>query len=138
MKDYELFEEMVKRLLDAELLTIDELQVHADALKSIHKKIAPSRGRGRRSQFPSERLIAARTQIIRDFFGDTLTDKRLWELVARFTQQSMAQAVSPAAVREVDRKLRVQYESSWFRENADTFKKRVPDLLPSRDELEKV
>ena len=109
MKDYELFDEMVKRLLDAELVTIDELRMHGDALKSIRKKIAPSRGRGRPSQFPSDKLIAARTQIIRDFFGDTLSDKRLWELVARFTQQSMGHAVSPNAVREIDRKLRMRH-----------------------------
>ena len=137
MKDYELFEEIVQRLLDAKLLTVNELMERRLLFASIRKKLYPSRGRGRPPKYPSDKLMAARIEAVRQTTGDALTKTELFELVAAYASERLATTVKPSGIREIYRRFGGDESADWFRENHRRYRDRVPDLLPNEDDIKR-
>ena len=82
--------------------------------------------------------MAARIEAVRQLYEGRLSDKELYELVAAYSTRRSGLPVKPAGIREIDRKFSTDHDRRWLKRNLKRFQDRVPDLLPSIEELEKI
>ena len=135
MTEAELFEELVQRLRDAGLLTLDEELQHKDVLSSIRQKLRPRQRQGRRASVPSRKLIAARVDVVRAYLEASNVERSAGRANAIVADMLCERGLHLTG--EQVRGIYKQFDAEERQRLAKIFRSRWPDLLPTPDEIEK-